>query len=506
MYRHLSPTECAKRLYPQAVHLLDSFDRIETGLRNWDSLGLIRVGATVTLGSTVLPGLARQFAQENPGIQLRVTVANGGTLTAALCENRLDLALLESTPSMPDLHTEEIGTDLLCAVMAPNDPLAAGESLTLEQLSAAPLLVREQGSTARAALQSALEARGLPLSIAWESVSTEALLQAAAQGLGVAVLPEARVRGAVASGACLHTAHPGEALRRHRVACLAQEKVSLRIHAAVPGTLPPQPVGTCRPVPDALQYSQGRRQYAAGEGIVFMYELMQVAGNSYYLQSPAKIGLYKLSDTDVCLFDSGNDKAAGRKIRQLLDANGWHLRAIYNTHSHADHTGGNQYLQNQTGCRIYAPGIECDFTCHPVLEPAFLYGGYPCKDLRHKFLMAQESRAEPLTPEVLPQGFELINCRGISSRWWVSAPPTMWSTWRTACPARRRWTSTRSACSTMWGPTWTRWKGQNDAGQMLCAVPRRTHRGYCPPGQYNIDKVQQNRRQDPGPVRRAALL
>ena len=143
-----------------------------------------------------------------------------------------------------------------------------------------------------------------------------------------------------------------------------------------------------------------------------MYELMQVAGNSYYLQSPAKIGLYKLSDTDVCLFDSGNDKAAGRKIRQLLDANGWHLKAIYNTHSHADHTGGNQYLQNQTGCRIYAPGIECDFTCHPVLEPAFLYGGYPCKDLRHKFLMAQESRAEPLTPEVLPQGFELIQLPG----------------------------------------------------------------------------------------------
>ena len=224
MYRHLSPTECAKRLYPQAVHLLDSFDRIETGLRNWDSLGLIRVGATVTLGSTVLPGLARQFAQENPGIQLRVTVANGGMLTAALCENRLDLALLESAPSMPDLHTEEIGTDLLCAVMDPSDPLAAGESLTLEQLSAAPLLVREQGSTARAALQSALEARGLPLSIAWESVSTEALLQAAAQGLGVAVLPEARVRGAVVSGLVCTRPIQGEALRRHRVAAWHKEK------------------------------------------------------------------------------------------------------------------------------------------------------------------------------------------------------------------------------------------------------------------------------------------
>ena len=110
-----------------------------------------------------------------------------------------------------------------------------------------------------------------------------------------------------------------------------------------------------------------------------MYELNQVSGNSYYIQSPAKIGLVRLNDTDVCLIDSGNDKEAGRKVRQLLDQNGWRLTAIYNTHSNADHIGGNQYLQNQTGCKVYAPGIECDFTRHPVLEPSFLYGGYPPK-------------------------------------------------------------------------------------------------------------------------------
>ena len=143
-----------------------------------------------------------------------------------------------------------------------------------------------------------------------------------------------------------------------------------------------------------------------------MYELIQVSANSYYIQSPAKIGLYKLSETEVCLIDSGNDKDAGRKVRQLLDANGWQLKAIYNTHSNADHIGGNKYLQAQTGCKIYAPGIECDFTRHPLLEPSFLYGGYPCKDLRHKFLMAQESNADPLTREVLPEGFSLIELPG----------------------------------------------------------------------------------------------
>ena len=143
-----------------------------------------------------------------------------------------------------------------------------------------------------------------------------------------------------------------------------------------------------------------------------MYELNHIIGNSYYIQSPSKMGLVKLNDTDVCLIDSGNDKDAGRKVRQLLDANGWHLTAIYNTHSNADHIGGNRYLQGQTKCKIYAQGIECDITRHPVLEPAFLYGGFPPKDLRHKFLMAQESDAKELTPGVLPEGFALLQLPG----------------------------------------------------------------------------------------------
>ena len=143
-----------------------------------------------------------------------------------------------------------------------------------------------------------------------------------------------------------------------------------------------------------------------------MYELIQVSENTYYIQSPAKMGLFRLNENEVCLIDSGNDKDAGRKVRQILDANGWKLKAIYNTHSNADHIGGNKYLQTQTGCKIYAPGIECDFTRHPILEPSFLYGGYPPKELRRKFLLAQESDAEYLTKEALPDGFEIIPLTG----------------------------------------------------------------------------------------------
>lgn len=143
-----------------------------------------------------------------------------------------------------------------------------------------------------------------------------------------------------------------------------------------------------------------------------MYELIQISENNYYIQSPAKIGLVKLDDCNVCLIDSGSDKEAGRKLRQILDKNSWKLQAIYITHSNADHIGGCKYLQAQTGCKIYASGIECAFTKYPLLEPSFLYGAFPTKELRHKFLMAQESSAQELSPAELPEGFEIIPLPG----------------------------------------------------------------------------------------------
>lgn len=146
-----------------------------------------------------------------------------------------------------------------------------------------------------------------------------------------------------------------------------------------------------------------------------MYELVQVGEYSYYIECPARIGLVRLSEREVCLIDSGNDKDAGRKVLKILNENGWNLSYILNTHSHADHIGGNKYLQSKTGCNIYSQGIECDFTNHPVLEPSFLYGGFAPKNLRHKFLMAKESDALPLEVFELSTVFkEIIPLHGHS--------------------------------------------------------------------------------------------
>lgn len=143
-----------------------------------------------------------------------------------------------------------------------------------------------------------------------------------------------------------------------------------------------------------------------------MYELIQIAERSYYIKSPTNVGIVRLNENDVCLIDSGNNRDAGKRIKRILDDKGWNLKAIYSTHSNADHIGGNRFLQEKTGCKIYAPDINTAFTNHTILSPSFLYGGYPPKDLRHKFLLAQESYSQCLTEDALPEGFEIIKLPG----------------------------------------------------------------------------------------------
>jgi glyoxylase-like metal-dependent hydrolase (beta-lactamase superfamily II) len=143
-----------------------------------------------------------------------------------------------------------------------------------------------------------------------------------------------------------------------------------------------------------------------------MYELRRVGENTYYIDCPAKMGAYLLPENKAILIDSGNDKEAGKKILKIFAENGWTLEAIVNTHSNADHIGGNRLLHERTGCKIYATALEAAFGAHPALEPSFLYGGWPCKPLRNKFLMAEPSRAEDIAAMPLPEGMEIFPLRG----------------------------------------------------------------------------------------------
>ena len=140
-------------------------------------------------------------------------------------------------------------------------------------------------------------------------------------------------------------------------------------------------------------------------------ELVKVGEKTYCIKNPTNVGVYRIDENNVYLIDTGNDKDAGKKILKIIDAQGWNVKGIVSTHSNADHIGGNKIIQDRTGCPVYAYGMEKCFTEYPFMEPSFLFGAYPFKDLRNKFLLAKESVITDINNN-LPEGLEYFSLKG----------------------------------------------------------------------------------------------
>ena len=143
-----------------------------------------------------------------------------------------------------------------------------------------------------------------------------------------------------------------------------------------------------------------------------MYELVPVGQRTYYMDCPVKVGFFFTTGGEVFLIDSGIDKDTAKKAEKHIIEKNAVLSAIINTHSHADHCGGDKYLQDKYNCPVYARSLEAAIIRNPILEPSFLYGGYPYKELQNKFLMAKPAEATDIEEASLAQGFEIIDLPG----------------------------------------------------------------------------------------------
>mgnify|MGYP000844601334 CR=1 FL=1 len=123
-------------------------------------------------------------------------------------------------------------------------------------------------------------------------------------------------------------------------------------------------------------------------------DMQLLQGRTWWLDFPSAVGVYVFPDHTCLLIDSGASEAFGRRIHRIMDKRGYTVRALFNTHAHADHCGGNHYLQEATGCQIYASPLEAVFMENPILIPYGLYSASPVKALQNKFLMPQACRVD----------------------------------------------------------------------------------------------------------------
>ncbi|MDD3797477.1 MAG: LysR family transcriptional regulator [Lachnospiraceae bacterium] len=216
--RRLTVTEIGHRFYRQALHMLEAYDTMEKELKNWDRIGSVRIGATVTLGSYFLPRLAAGFRKEYPEIEIRGTISNGSSLERGLLNNELDLALVESSVDETELQAEPIGEDRLILITPPGHELLLREQVVLQDLEKYPVLLRERGSTVRTFLDNYFAVSAIQIHPVWESVSTQAIVKAVGCGIGISILPEKLVSRDLADGiVCTREIAEEELTRKHYI-------------------------------------------------------------------------------------------------------------------------------------------------------------------------------------------------------------------------------------------------------------------------------------------------
>lgn len=123
-------------------------------------------------------------------------------------------------------------------------------------------------------------------------------------------------------------------------------------------------------------------------------KLRHIVGRTYVIEAPVNIGVVRLSPTTCVLIDSGLDDDAGRRVKKVLTQVGWRPTVIINTHGHADHCGGNAYLKRQYACEVWASELERPFIEQPCLEPYYLFGARPMKQLRGKLVQHHGSKVD----------------------------------------------------------------------------------------------------------------
>jgi glyoxylase-like metal-dependent hydrolase (beta-lactamase superfamily II) len=122
-------------------------------------------------------------------------------------------------------------------------------------------------------------------------------------------------------------------------------------------------------------------------------ELVELSEGIRFLPGVTNVGVIEAPDGSGCLIvDTGGDKDHGKRILKACRAKNLEPKAIINTHSHADHYGGNAYLQETLGIPAYSPIFEEAILKYPIMEPIYLWGGArPPQALQNKWLLAPAS-------------------------------------------------------------------------------------------------------------------
>jgi DNA-binding transcriptional LysR family regulator len=200
--RSMRLTDAGRTLYARASELFGVERMAEQELRELRGLerGVLRIGASTTIATYMLPPVLGRFHARHPRVRIQASSANTRSVLRMLLQSRVDAALVEGPVSHPLIDVRPWREDELVVIAAPGHALLTESRVDVTALADQTFLVREPGSGTRVVSERALALHGVRLTKTMRVGGTEAIKQAVAAGLGLAIVSRAAARDQLSLG------------------------------------------------------------------------------------------------------------------------------------------------------------------------------------------------------------------------------------------------------------------------------------------------------------------
>jgi DNA-binding transcriptional LysR family regulator len=196
--RKLFITAAGQKLETYARHIVNLNKEAASAMREINNSGVLRIGASVTVGTCILNDILLEFKQDNGNIKIFSIVNNTKIIEGLLLQDQLDVGLVEGQIHEPCIVCEPFMKEELVLVCGRSHPLAANHRIQPQQLEGMVFFVREEGSGTRELFESVMNSEGVFWQAAGVCNNAETIKRSVAAGLGLSVMSKLAIRREVA--------------------------------------------------------------------------------------------------------------------------------------------------------------------------------------------------------------------------------------------------------------------------------------------------------------------
>ncbi len=201
--RKIIPTKEAGALIGRVSEIIEKVEGIRGMLGEFskESSGHIIIGASTIPATYILPGLTAAYRRKHPGVFFEVVVSDSRGIVDKVAGHDLLVGMVGARLDNGQVHYTPYLDDELIAIAAPS--LTESRSLSIREVAALPMVIRERGSGTRREFENILVREGIDpqqLGIVGLFGSTDAIKQAVKEGMGISIISRRSVKDELKCG------------------------------------------------------------------------------------------------------------------------------------------------------------------------------------------------------------------------------------------------------------------------------------------------------------------